>query len=73
MDAPTLTPRQKEVYDYIRYYIQNNQRAPYIREIQEACRIQSHKGVIDKLLTLERKGYIRRKLNKHRGITLNNS
>lgn len=73
MCTSTLTSRQKEVYDYIKTYIQNNQCAPYIREIQEACHASSHKAVIDKLLALERRGYIKRELNKHRGIRLNST
>ena len=66
-----LTLRQKEVYDYIRDYIQAHNKSPYIREIQEGCHILSYKGVVDRLLALEKKGYIKRKLNKHRSIKLN--
>ncbi|GEM_PF-7029688 len=32
----------------------------------------SYKSAVDKLLVLEKKGYIRRSLNKHRSIILNN-
>jgi SOS-response transcriptional repressor LexA len=71
MEVPYLTTRQKVVYDYLKTYFQENKRSPYIREIQEACQFSSHKAVIDKLLALERKGFIKRKLNKHRGIILN--
>lgn len=67
-----LTSRQKEVYDFIRKYLEEYGRAPYIREIQEGCRIVSYKGVVDRLLALEKKGYISRRLNKHRSIVLNN-
>ena len=66
-----LTKKQYEVYGFIRGYIEKNNRSPYIREIQEGCGIISYKGAIDKLLALERKGYIQRKLNKHRSIVLN--
>ncbi len=72
MAVYTLTSRQKEVYDYIRDYIQTH-KAPYIREIQDGCHILSYKGVVDRLLALEKKGYIKRKLNKHRSIRLNRS
>lgn len=71
MGAANLTAGQKEVYEYVRSYINSNKHAPYIREIQDACHISSHKGVIDRLVALERKGYIKRKLNKHRSIKLN--
>ena len=66
-----LTKKQDAVYGFIRAYIEKNNRSPYIREIQEGCGIVSYKGAIDKLLALERKGYIQRKLNKHRSIILN--
>lgn len=70
MDRYTLTKRQKEVYDYIRTYMKENSIAPYIREIQEGCRIQCYKAAVDKLLALEKKGYIKRPLNKHRSIII---
>jgi len=67
----SLTSRQQEVYEYIKVYMDTHKRSPYIREIQEACRITSYKGAVDKLIALEKKGYIKRELNKHRGIELN--
>lgn len=67
-----LTIGQRRVYEYISSYIEQNKQSPYLREIQGACQISSHKGVIDRLVALERKGYIKRKLNKHRSIKLNN-
>lgn len=66
-----LTSRQKEVYEYIKEYLATHRKSPYIREVQEACCISSYKGAVDKLVALEKKGYIKRKLNKHRGIELN--
>ncbi len=66
-----LTLKQREVYDYIRDYIDKNSVSPYIREIQEGCNIQCYKSAVDKLLALEKKGYIKRSLNKHRSIKLN--
>ena len=65
-----LTFRQREVFDFVKDYIEKYKRAPYIREIQQGCGIISYKAAVDKLLSLEKKGYIRRILNKHRGITL---
>lgn len=65
-----LTEKQKQVYLFIRDYILSHKHSPYIREIQEALGISSHKSVIDRLLALEKKGYIKRKLNKHRSIVL---
>ncbi len=65
-----LTAKQREVYVYIKSYIARNSFAPYIREIQAGCGIVSYKSVVDKLLALEKKGYIKRSLNKHRSIML---
>ncbi len=66
-----LTKKQKGVYDYIKAYIEKNSLAPYIREIQEGCGILNYKAAVDKLVALEKKGYIKRTLNKHRSIILN--
>ena len=70
MSNYNLTSRQRVVFDFLRGYIEKNKRAPYIREIQEGCGIFSYKAAVDKLVSLEKKGYIRRILNKHRGITV---
>lgn len=71
MRAP-LTSKQKKIYDFIATFIASQKKAPYIREIQEACQINSYKSVVDKLLSIEKKGYIKRRLNKHRSIKLVN-
>jgi repressor LexA len=70
MDRYVLTKKQENVYNYIRTYMEKNSFSPYIREIQEGCSIQSYKSAVDKLLALEKKGYIKRSLNKHRSIVL---
>lgn len=71
MSKYTLTQRQQDVYNYVTAYISRFNKSPYIREIQEACGISSYKVTLDRLSALEKKGYIRRKLNKHRSIALN--
>ncbi len=65
-----LTFRQQEVFDFVKRYIDKNKKAPYIREIQKGCGVLSYKAAVDKLVSLEKKGYIRRTLNKHRGIVV---
>ncbi|MDP1853025.1 MAG: LexA repressor [Candidatus Omnitrophota bacterium] len=65
-----LTARQAQIYEFLKGYFLRNGHSPYLREIQDGCQVKSHKSVIDKLLALERKGYIRRRLNKHRSIKL---
>ena len=72
MERYNLTDKQKDVYDYIKVYMSKNSRSPYIREIQEGCGIQCYKSAVDKLLAHEKKGYIKRTMNKHRSIVLNN-
>ena len=70
MTAKALTPKQAKVYAFLRDYIAAHQYAPYIREVQEMCGIVSYKSALDRLLALERKGWIDRIPNKHRGIAL---
>jgi len=68
-----LTSNQERIYLFIREYITQNKYSPYLREIQQGCNIKSHKCVIDRLNALERKGYIKRKINRHRSIRLINA
>jgi repressor LexA len=68
--ANKLTARQERIYIFVRDYITQNRYSPYLREIQQACNIDSHKVVIDRLTALERKGYIKRRINQHRSIKL---
>ncbi len=72
MKQYNLTERQLAVYNCIKDYYDKHNMSPYVREIQEACGIISYKVALDRLSALEKKGYIRRKLNKHRSIILNN-
>ena len=64
------TRKQKEVLDYIKGYMEANNRSPLIREIQEGCNFSSYRSAFDKLISLEKKGFISRTLNKHRSIVL---
>ncbi len=70
MEQVKLTKKQRGVLDFIKAHMGKNKQAPYIREIQQACGIVSYKSAVDKLLALEKKGYIERALNKHRSIKL---
>lgn len=63
-----LTQKQQTVLAYLQRYIGEHRRSPFLREIQDACRIASYKSVIDRLNALERKGFIKRTPNKHRAI-----
>jgi repressor LexA len=57
---PSLTPRQKEIYDFLLKTIREKGYAPSIPEIGSRFAIASTNGVSDHLKALERKGYIRR-------------
>lgn len=65
-----LTERQNQLYEFLRSYIRDNGRAPYIREIGEHLAITSTNGVYKLLVALEKKGYIRRNKNEVRGIEI---
>jgi repressor LexA len=66
----SLTPRQNEIYEFIRYCIQQQSAPPTIVEIGTRFGIRSTNGVNDLLLALERKGYIIRQRGTARGIAL---
>jgi repressor LexA len=57
---PTLTARQKEIYDFLLRSIREKGYAPSIHEIGARFKIASTNGVSDHLKALEKKGYIRR-------------
>jgi repressor LexA len=57
---PSLTARQKEIYDFLLRTIREKGYAPSIPEIGKRFKIASTNGVSDHLKALEKKGYIRR-------------
>jgi repressor LexA len=57
---PSLTARQKEIYDFLLQVIREKGYAPSITEIGSRFKIASTNGVADHLKALEKKGYIRR-------------
>jgi SOS-response transcriptional repressor LexA len=65
-----LTQKQQTVFDFIQRYCEEHGKAPFIREIQLGCQIASYKSVLDRLNALERKQFIKRVPNKHRGIEI---
>lgn len=68
-DRP-LTPRQKEILEYLRDEIDRRGLPPTIREIGRQFGIRSTKGVEDHLAALERKGFVRRERGKSRAIEI---
>src|SRR5947199_3367134 len=69
-DFSQLTPRQPEIYDFIRSKIDSRGYGPTVREIGEAFDIKSPNGVMCHLKALETKGFIIRTGFRARAIQL---
>lgn len=72
-DRKILTPRQKEVFDFIKERIGQTHRPPTLREIGQRFGISSTNGVRSILAALVKKGYIARSPKLSRGIDLPHS
>lgn len=68
-----LTPRNRQVLDFIKKYIDAHGFAPSIREISVYLGVSGTLGVVKHLDTLEREGYIRRMRGSSRGLSLTDS
>src|SRR6185312_9584106 len=69
-DLEALTPRQREIYHFIRSKIQGRGYGPTVREIGLAFEIKSPNGVMCHLKALEKKGLIKREGFQARAIEL---
>jgi repressor LexA len=69
-DFSHLTPRQKEIYEFIRQKIDSRGYGPTVREIGKGFDIKSPNGVMCHLKALEKKGLIIRELQSARAIQL---
>lgn len=65
-----LTRRQREIYEFIKEFIDANGYAPSIVEIGERFQLTSPATVHKHLLNLEQKGLIKRSWNRSRAIEL---
>ncbi len=65
-----LSPRQQQILDFLRSFIEEHDYPPSIRDIQEGCGISSTSVVDYNLRKLEEKGFIRRDREISRGIEL---
>jgi SOS-response transcriptional repressor LexA len=63
-----LTDRQATVLWFYQDFTRRHGYSPTIREAMEALGIASTNGVADHLKSLQRKGYIARRLNKQRAV-----
>jgi len=69
-DMDSLTPRQREIYSFIRSKIQGRGYGPTVREIGLNFAIKSPNGVMCHLKALQKKGLIHREPNMSRAIQL---
>ena len=69
-DRKPLTPRQREVFEFIKERIQSTSRPPTLREIGLRFEISSTNGVRSILHALAKKNYIERSPKLSRGIDL---
>jgi repressor LexA len=69
-DRDSLTPRQREIYNFIRSKIQGRGYGPTVREIGVHFLIKSPNGVMCHLKALQKKGLIHREPNMSRAIQL---
>ncbi len=65
-----ITPKQKEILEYIKQEILKKGYPPAVREICEAVHLKSTSSVHSHLETLEKNGYIRRDPTKPRAIEI---
>lgn len=70
MDRKPLSPKQQEIYDYIKSEIVNHFYTPSVREICEYAHLKSTSSVFVHLQAIERKGYIKRDPYEHRKIEI---
>ena len=70
LDFSLLTPRQREIYDFIREKIEGRGYGPTVREIGKAFHIASPNGVMCHLKALQTKGFIKREGFSARAIEL---
>jgi repressor LexA len=69
-ELDSLTPRQREIYSFIRSKIQGRGYGPTVREIGTEFGIKSPNGVMCHLKALQKKGLIHREANMSRAIQL---
>ena len=65
-----LTSRQRQVLDFISFFLENNGYTPSHREIAASLEISGTRGVLGHLEALERKGYLKKDAGSSRGIAL---
>ncbi len=67
-----LTKKQKELYDYLKIYIANNQISPSFEEMKSAVNLKSKSGIHRLITSLEERGFIKRLKHKARAMEIIN-
>ena len=65
-----LTKKQKELFDYLKDYISNNQISPSFEEMKEAVNLKSKSGIHRLITSLEQRGFIKRLKHKARAMEI---
>ena len=67
-----LTKKQKELFDYLKEYMSNNQISPSFEEMKEAVNLKSKSGIHRLISSLEERGFIKRLKHKARAMEIVN-
>ena len=67
-----LTKKQKELLDYLKDYISNNQISPSFEEMKKAINLKSKSGIHRLISSLEERGFIKRLKHKARAMEIIN-
>ena len=65
-----LTKKQKELYDYLKDYISNNEISPSFEEMKSAVNLKSKSGIHRLITSLEERGFIKRLKHKARAMEI---
>ena len=65
-----LTKKQKELFDYLKDYISNNQISPSFEEMKQAVNLKSKSGIHRLITSLEQRGFIKRLKHKARAMEI---
>ena len=66
----TLTKKQKEVYEFVKSYVDDFGIAPTIEEIRKKLKLKAVSTIHEHILSLREKGYLDKESNMPRGITI---
>ena len=68
-----LTKKQKELFDFLKQYIENNEISPSFEEMKRAVNLKSKSGIHRLITSLEERGFIKRLKHKARAMAITKS